>query len=134
MPAGQPCAGAFEAAEDRVGRGQSAGRCRVSWRAGVGVSCPATYVQGLDGEAVAKPFGSLSRQVGGAGCLHRLDAVLDLRVLALERLPLGDVLMSLSSWSVGDEALEAAAVQVGERELRAGVRPLARADQAGVLD
>ena len=71
----------------------------------------------------------VERQVVGAGRLERLDAILDLGVLAVEDLERGDVLVGL----VGDEALEAVPVEVGEGQLRAGVRALAPADQPGAL-
>ena len=74
-------------------------------------------------------FEGVERQVAGAGRLQRLDAVLDLSVLAVKYLELGDVLVGL----VGDEALEAMTVQVGEGQLRAGVRALAPTDQPGSL-
>jgi hypothetical protein len=69
----------------------------------------------------------LEREVSGAACLECLDAVLDLGVLAVGRLERGDVL----AWLVGDEALEAVTVEVGEGELCAGVWALAAADQPG---
>jgi hypothetical protein len=52
--------------------------------------------RGVGGEGV-------ERQAAGAGCLERLDAILDLRVLAVGRFECGDVRVGL----VGDEALEA---------------------------
>ena len=55
-------------------------------------------------------------QVVGAGRLQCLDAVLDDRVLAMENFELGDVGVGL----VGDEALEAMPVEIGERQLGAG--------------
>jgi hypothetical protein len=57
----------------------------------------------------------VERQVAGARRLERLDAILDLGVLAVKELERGDVRVCL----VGDEALEAMAVDVGEGELRA---------------
>ena len=69
----------------------------------------------------------VEREVPGAGLLQRLDAILDFGVLAVEGLKRGDVLALL----VGDEALEAVPVQVGEGELRSGVWALAAADQPG---
>ena len=72
---------------------------------------------------------AVEREVPGAGRLERLDAVLDLGVLAVSRLQHGDVRAVL----VGDEALEAMPVEVGEGELRAGMRTLAPADQPGSL-
>ena len=71
----------------------------------------------------------VERQVARAGCLERLDPVLDLGVLAVGHFELGDVLVVL----VGDEALEAMPVQVGERKLGAGVRPFATTDQPSAL-
>jgi hypothetical protein len=50
----------------------------------------------------------LEGQVASAGGLQRLDAVLDLGVLAMGRLQRGDVVVVL----VGDEALEAMALEV----------------------
>jgi hypothetical protein len=47
----------------------------------------------------------------------------------MAQLQLRDVLVVL----VGDEALEAVPVHVGERQLRARVRPLTPADRAGAL-
>ena len=67
--------------------------------------------------------------MSGAGRLEALDAVFDLGVLAVagfQRRDVGAVL-------VGDEALEAMAVEVGEGELRAGVWALAPADQPRAL-
>ena len=63
----------------------------------------------------------------GAGRLQRLDAVLDLGVLAVKGLQGGDVRVLL----VGDEALETVPVIVSEGELRPGVGTLAAADQPG---
>lgn len=57
--------------------------------------------------------------------LQRLDAILDLGVLTVDGLQDGDVVLLL----VSDKALEAVAVQVGEGQLRAGVRALAPADK-----
>jgi hypothetical protein len=65
----------------------------------------------------------------GAGRLERLDAILDLGVLAVQDLERRDVLVLL----VGDEALEAVAVHVVEAQLRAGVRALAPADETSPL-
>lgn len=65
------------------------------------------------------------RQVRGASGRECLDAVLDLGVLAMGGLQRRDVVVLL----VGDEALEAVAVEVGEAQLRTGVRALAPADQ-----
>jgi len=45
----------------------------------------------------------VERQMPGAGCLQRLDAVLDFGVLTVKRLKGGDLPIAL----VGDEALEA---------------------------
>jgi hypothetical protein len=70
----------------------------------------------------------VKRQVRRAAGLERLDAVLDLGVLAVKDLQGGDVRVLL----VGDEALEAMPIEVGEAQLRAGVRALAAADQPGV--
>ena len=67
----------------------------------------------------------LERELRQAGVLVVADAVLDVRVLAVATLDLGDVLVGL----VGQDRLEALAVMVGERELRAGVRALAPDDQ-----
>ena len=50
----------------------------------------------------------VKRQPLGAGRLERLDAILDLGVLAVQGLERGDVLVLL----VGDEALEAVAVEI----------------------
>ena len=67
----------------------------------------------------------LERELLKAGVLVVADAVLDVRVLAVATLDVGDVLVGL----VGQDRLEAVAVMVGERELRAGVRALAPDDQ-----
>ena len=57
--------------------------------------------------------------------LRFLDAVLDAGVQAVAALELGDVCVGL----VGEEALVAVPVGVGEAQLRAGVRPLLAHDQ-----
>ena len=67
----------------------------------------------------------LERELRQAGVLVVADAVLDVRVLAVAALDDGDVLVGL----VGEDRLEAVAVVVGERQLRAGVRALAAHDQ-----
>ena len=72
------------------------------------------------------PLGSQPSTALKAGVLVVADAVLDVRVLAVATLDLGDVLVGL----VGEDRLEAVAVMVGERELRAGVRALAPDDQS----
>ena len=59
--------------------------------------------------------------MSGAGRLQALDAVFDLGVLAVVSFQCGDIGIGL----VGDETLEAVPVEVGKRELRAGVRALA---------
>ena len=69
---------------------------------------------------------AVERQVAGAGRLQGLDAILDDRVLAVQRFERGDVRIGL----VGDEALKTVTVEVGERQLRARVRSLAPADQS----
>src|ERR1700677_2008954 len=71
----------------------------------------------------------LEREMPSAAGLECLDAVLDLRVLTVGRLERGDIGVGL----IGDEALEAMTVEVGEGELRAGVWALAAADQPGAL-
>jgi hypothetical protein len=65
------------------------------------------------------------RELGEAGVLLVADPVLDMGVLAVAALDLGEVGVGL----VGEDGLEAVAVMVGERELRAGVRALAPDDQ-----
>ena len=81
------------------------------------------------GEGELEPRGvrleRVKRQVARTRRLQRLDAVLDLSVLAVKYLQLGDVLVGL----VGDEALEAVTVKVGEGQLRCGVQG-ARADRS----
>jgi len=67
--------------------------------------------------------------VPGAGRLQRLDAVLDFGVLAVKSLKRSDIRVGL----VGDEALEAVSVHVGEGELCAGVWALTTADQPSAL-
>ena len=69
----------------------------------------------------------LKREMPGAAGLECLDAILDFGVLAVQGLKRGDVGVGL----VGDEALEAVAVEVGEGELCAGVWALAPTDQPG---
>ena len=69
------------------------------------------------------------RELGQAGVLVVTDAVLDMRVLAVTALDDGDVLVGL----VGQDRLEAIAIMVGERQLRAGVRALAPDDQPAAL-
>jgi hypothetical protein len=64
------------------------------------------------------------RELRQAGVLVVADAVLDVRVLAVATLDLGDVLVGL----VGKDRLETVPVVVGERQLRAGVRTLAPHD------
>ena len=78
--------------------------------------------RGVGGEGV-------ERQVAGARLLERLDPVLDLGVLAVHEFQGRDVLAVL----IGDEALEAVAVEVGKGQLRPGVWPLAAADQSGAF-
>ena len=69
------------------------------------------------------------RQVGQARALEAADAVFDDRVGAVAGLQGGQIVIGL----IGDEALEAVPVDVGERELGAGVRALATDDQARAL-
>jgi hypothetical protein len=71
----------------------------------------------------------LERELGQAGVLVVADLVLSLGARSLPALQDSDVLIPL----VGDERLEAVSVVVGERQLGAGVRPLATADQPGAL-
>jgi hypothetical protein len=71
----------------------------------------------------------LERELGQAGVLVVTDPVLDVRVLAVAALQDGDVLVGL----VGEDRLDAVAVVVGERQLRAGVRTLTPHDQPGAL-
>jgi hypothetical protein len=67
------------------------------------------------------------RQVAHAGVLAVADAVLNAGAAAVAQLELGDVVAFL----VGEKAGVAVAVLVEDRELGAGVRPLATADQPG---
>jgi len=76
--------------------------------------------RGVRGEGV-------EREVARAGGLEGLDAILDHCVLTVGCLQRGDVVAVL----VGDEALEAVTVQVGEGELCSWVRTLTAADQPG---
>ena len=69
------------------------------------------------------------REVAHAGVLATTDAVLDARAAAVTQLEPSDVVAVL----VGEEARVAVAVLVEDRELRAGVGPLAAADQPGAL-
>src|ERR1035437_8778416 len=69
------------------------------------------------------------RELGQASVLVVADPVLDVRVLAVTALQHRDVRVGL----VGEDRLEAVAVMVGERQLRAGVRTLAPDDQPGPL-
>ena len=71
----------------------------------------------------------LERELGQAGVLVVTDPVLDVRVLAMAALEHGDLSVVL----VGEDRLEAIAVVVGERQLRAGVRALTPHDQPGSL-
>ena len=64
-------------------------------------------------------------EVAHAGVLAGADAVLDPCVAAVAQLQGGDVVVVL----VGEEACVPVAVLVEDRELRAGVRPFAAADQ-----
>jgi len=66
------------------------------------------------------------REVAQAGALEFADAVFDDRVLPVAGLQGGEIVAVL----VGDQALEAVSVDVGERQLRAGVRALAADDQS----
>ena len=68
-------------------------------------------------------------EVAHAGVLAGADAVLDPRAAAVAQLQRGDVLAVL----VGEEAGVPVAVFVEDRELRAGMRPLAPDDQPGSL-
>ena len=69
------------------------------------------------------------REVAHAGVLAGADAVLDAGAAAVTQLQDGDVVAVL----VGEEARVPVAVLVEDRELRAGVRTLAAADQPGAL-
>jgi hypothetical protein len=71
----------------------------------------------------------LERELGQAGVLGVADPVLDPGALAMPALDLGDVLVGL----VGEDRLEAVAVVVGERQLRAGVGALTANDQPGTF-
>ena len=71
----------------------------------------------------------LERELRKAGVLVVADPVLDAGALAVTALEDGDVLVGL----VGEDRLEAVAVVVGERQLRAGVRALAPDDQPRTL-
>ena len=81
------------------------------------------------GERELEPRGvrgeRVEREVRAAGRFERLDAVFDFGVLTVGPFERGEVIAGL----VGDEALEAVAIEVGERELRAWVWTLAAADQ-----
>jgi hypothetical protein len=83
------------------------------------------------GQRELKPRGvrleRVKRQESRAGRVECLDAVLDLGVLAMQRLERGDVVVGL----VGGEAVKAMPVQVGDGELRAGVRALRAGRSAG---
>ena len=68
-------------------------------------------------------------EVAHAGVLAGADAVLDAGAAAVAQLQDGDVVAVL----VGDKARVPVAVLVEDRELRAGVRALAAADQPGAL-
>lgn len=62
----------------------------------------------------------LEWELAQAGVFVVADAVLDMRVLTVAALQHRDVLVAL----VGQDRLEALAINVGEGQLRAGVRPL----------
>ena len=64
------------------------------------------------------------RQLAKAGVFVVADAVLDPGALAVAAFDNSDVLVGL----VGQDRLEAVSVMVGERQLRAGVRPLNEPD------
>ena len=59
----------------------------------------------------------VEREVRDAGCFQVLDADFDLGVLTVVLFQRGEIVAGL----VGDEALEAVPVEIGERQLRAGM-------------
>src|ERR1019366_9770060 len=71
----------------------------------------------------------LERELRESGVFVVADPVLDPGALAVTTLEHGDVLVGL----VGEDRLEAVAVVVGERQLRAGMRALTPNDQPGTF-
>jgi len=69
----------------------------------------------------------VKRQMRPARRFERLDAVLNLSVLAVRLLQRGEVVVVL----VGDHALKTVPIQIGERQLRSRVRAFATHDQPG---